>query len=890
MWGRLSDLRRRRRLDRELETELAHHLDALAGEYEARGLTPEDARAAARRDMGGLTQVKEAYRDQHGLPALETLWQDARYAIRTLRRSPGFAAVAILTLALGIGANTAIFSVVYPLFLRPLPYLDAHELVAVSTYMPQTRAMFPSLPVRAIDFEEFRRSNRVFSAMSAIAPADFNLTGVSEPERLYGARVSANLFTLLGVQPEHGRSFLPQEDTEGADRVVLISHELWARRFGGDRSVLNQSVSLNGQSYVVVGIMPPGFLFPTGTQLHPLVPLGPRVDIWKPMGFTRSELTSEGSWNWGVLARLKPGTPLAAARQDMDRIAAAIVTRVLGQIPGSGFDVRAELQPIREMFSGRVRSAMLVLVGAVGLLLLIACVNLANLLLSRLTNRERELATRRALGASRLRVSRQLLTESVTIAVLGGVAGILVASWGAPLLVSLGPAELAGLEAGKLNAAVLLFTLAAALTTGVAFGLAAAIPTAHDNPGQVLKGGGRSTGSGFRANRLRHTLVAVEVALCTGLLAVSGLLLHSLVNVMTVDKGFAVDRILSMNVVLPGRDYPAPRAIAFYRDIVERIRTLPQVASVGATSALPLTRESDTTQVHLESDVQYRLGGERPVTAYRNVTPGYFATMEIALLAGRFFDNDEPVPVAVVSEGLVRRLWPDAPYASVLGRRIRPGNITAPPVTIVGVVRDGRTTRLDRDPFPVIYRPHEQAPSREMSIVVRSEQAPQLLAASVRSEVWQLDKDLPAPAIRTMQEVVAGSMAQRRFQTTLIVLFGVLALALASVGIYGVTNYAVARQTREIGLRMALGADRLDVLRTVVMRAMTPVVIGLAAGLVGARIAATSIQSVLFGVGPLDPLALGGGCVVLVSAALMASYVPARRAMRVDPLVALRCD
>ena len=889
MWSRLANLWRRDRLDSELEVELAHHFDALVGRYESSGLTPEDARRAARRDMGSLTQVREAYRDQHGLPALETLLQDVRYACRTLRRSPGFAVVAILTLALGIGANTAIFSVAYPLLLRPLPYVDAREIVALSTYMPATRARFPSLPVRAIDFEAFRRSSRVFAAMSAITPADFNLTGVDEPERLYGARVSSNLFTLLGVQPLAGRSFLPEEDVEGRDRVVIISHELWTRRFGSDRSVLNRPLSLNGQTYVVVGIMPPGFLFPTGTQLHPLVPLGPRVDVWKPMGFTRSELTSEGSWRWGVLARLKADTSLTAAQQDLDRITAAIVTRVLGQIPGSGFDIRAQLQPIREMFSGQVRQAVLVLVGAVGLLLLIACVNLANLLLSRLSSRERELATRRALGASRLRVSRQLLTESVTVAALGGVAGLLVASWAAPLLVSLGPAELAGLQTGRLSAAVLLFALAASLATGVLFGLATAITVSNHDPGQALRNGAFSIALGTRGGRLRTTLVAVEVALCTALLVVSGLLLHSLLNVITLDKGFAVEQILTANVVLSGREYPPPRAIAFHRDLVERVRALPGVTSAGATSALPLTKESDTTQVHLDSDTQYRVA-ERPVAAYRNVTPGYFTTMEIALLAGRFFDDREPVPVCVVSEGLARRLWPDVPASAVPGRRVRPGDITSAPVTIVGVVRDARTAALDRDPFPVIYRPHAQAPSREMSVVVRAAQAAESLAGSVRAEVWKLDKNLPAPTIKMMEEVVAASLAQRRFQTTLVVLFGVLALALASVGIYGVTNYAVACQTREIGLRMALGAKQRDVLRAIVIRAVKPVVVGLGAGLLGARVAAISLQSVLFGVTPVDPLAFGGGCAVLVLAALMASYVPARRAANLDPLLALRSD
>jgi putative ABC transport system permease protein len=880
---------RRRRNDEDFHEEINAHVALETDRLIAEGSSPQDARVAAQRAFGNVAAAREQFYDSRRIVWFDQARQDIQYTFRTFRRHPGFVAVAVITLALGIGANAAIFSVVYPVLLKPLPYGRSEELVTVSTYMPQLRSKFPSLPVRAIDFEAFRRSNRVFTGMSAVVPADFTLTGVREPERLYGARVSASLFSLLGVQPAQGRTFLPEEDTEGRDHVVILSHEVWARQFGSDPGVLNRPLSLNGQGYVVVGIMPPGFLFPTGKQLHSLVPLGPRVDVWKPMAFTRSELTSEGSWNWGVVARLKPTTTMTQAQEDMNTIANGIVKRVLTQIPGSGFDVRVQLRPVREMFSGNVRQALLFLTGAVGLLLMIACVNVTNLLLARISSREREFATRKALGASRSRLARQQLVESVTVAAMGGAAGLLVASWGAPVLVSLGPPDLLALHAGRLSGPVFLFTLVAALATAVAFGLVPSLEAARGDLYEPLKGGGHATTSGLRGGRLRRVLVAVEVALCTGLLAVAGLLLHSLVNVMNTDKGFAVENILTANIVLSGRQYSTPRAVAFYHDMVERIRTLPGVTAAGAVSALPLMRESDTTQIYLESDTQYRLI-ERPVAAYRNVTTGYFATMAIPLLAGRFLDDRESVRAAVVSASLAQRLWPDAPHSGVPGRRVRQGDISSPLVTVVGVVGDICTTALDRDAFPVIYRPHAQAPSGEMTVVARTAQPPATLTSAIRAEMWTLDKDLPAPTVKTMAEIVSASVAQRRFQTMLVVLFGVVALALAAVGIYGVINYSVARQTQEIGVRMALGGRRSAILRSVLLRGMQPAVVGLAVGLAGARIAAMTVRSVLFRVEPLDPVALGGVCAVMLLTATVASYVPARRATLVDPLIALRTE
>ena len=875
-------------MEERLDAELRYHFERQVADCLRRGMPEDEARRAARLEFGGLDQVKEDCRDARGTLWVESTLQDVRFALRTLRKSPGFALAAIGTLALGIGANTAIFSVVYAILLKPLPYAKPDELVTISTYIPQVRARFPSLPMRATDFVEFSRSNSVFSGMSAIAPADFNLTGTGDPERLYGARVSANLFTLLGVGPERGRGFLPEEDDPGRDRVVLISHELWLRRFGGDSGILNRVLSLDGQTYLVVGIMPAGFLFPTGKQLHPLVALGPRIEIWKPMAFTHDELTSEGSWNWGAVARLKPGIPSAVAGQQLDAIAQTIAQRVRKQVPALAFDLRTQMMPIREVFSGNARQGLMVLLGAVGLLLAIACVNLANLLLARMTNRGREFAARAALGAPRLRLVRQLLTESLTISSLGGAAGLLLASWGTRLLVSLAPADLPAVQLLHLNAPVLLFTTAASLITGLAFGLVPAFETGRGDLHERLKEGSRGAGPGVRAAYLRRILVTVEVALSTGLLAVAGLLLHSFVRVMNVETGFTVEKVLSAQLSLAGKHMNDQQAAAFYRQLTEQVRALPGVAAVGAVTALPLTDESMTRMVYLETDTQESL--DRPVAGIRVVTPGYFTTMGIQLLAGRFLRDQETVPATVIGASLARRLWPGEPVANAIGKRVSTDGPKAGGVTIVGVAGDVRTGALEREPMPVFYRPHAQFASREMTLVVRTFQEPQALAAAIRAETWKLDRDLPIPTMRTMREIVSASVAERRFQTVLVALFAALSLILALVGIYGVTSYSVARQTQEIGLRMALGAQGGNVLRSVLVQGLQPVLVGLVCGLIAARLGAVTVRSFLFGIGPLDPVALGGVAGILLFAAALACYLPARRASRLDPVIALRCE
>jgi predicted permease len=884
-------IRRKHALDR-LDEDIREHIAHETQDNIDRGMTPEAARRHAILKFGNVALAREDTRAVWVRPRLEQMQQDISYAFRALRRNPGFTAVAVLTLALGIGTTTAIFSVVYATLLKPLPYSNPDELVAVYVYLPQLQAKYPSMPVRPVDFEEFRRSNGVFSGMAAIRERDFTFTGGGEPERLYGARVSASLFPLLGVQAQLGRTFLAEEDTPGRDSVVLISHHLWTSRFGGDRAIVNRTLSLDGQPHVVVGVMPAGFLFPAGKQLHTHVELGPRVDVWKPMAFTQSELAPENlnAFNRGVMARLKPGISHQEAQTNLDAIAQRIGTGMRASIPGGvAVDLRTTIVPVREVFTGAVQQGLVMLMSAVGLLLVIACVNLANLLLARLSSRSRELATRAALGASRGRLIRQLLTESVVLAALGGAAGLPVAIWGTALLLSLGPADLSTAGSMPLDPPVFLFAMCVVLVVGLAVGLIPALSTGRGKLHASLTEDGRGMSTGRRTGRLRRALVTAEVSLCACLLVVAGLLLRSFVNLMDVNKGFGVERVLSVDVALSGERYGGSQTVAFYRGLLDTLRVLPGVTSAGAVNILPLTSqaEGNVTPVYLESDTEQRLDG--PIAQYRVVTQGYFASMGISLAAGRLFEAQEPGSVILVTERLAQGLWPGVPMADVVGRRVRIGEVTDDPVTIAGVVGDVRANALDREPTPAIYVPHIRNRVRAMTIVIRTARDPETIAAAVRAEVRNRDSAVPI-TVRTMRDIVSASVAPRRFQMVIVLLFAALALGLALIGVYGVTSYAVARQTREIGVRIALGAPRPVLLRSVLAQGLRPVASGLLLGLPAAVAAATALRSHLFGIAPLDPVALGATSAALLVTAAIACYLPARRAARVDAVVALRAE
>lgn len=881
---------RRRRALADLDQEMRDHIERDTQDNLDRGMSPAEAHRQAILTFGSMARAKEDVYDVWAWRWLRDALQDLHYAIRMLRRNPGFATVAVLTLALGIGANTAIFSVVQAALLRPLPYPGPDDVVAVSTYIPQIQTRVPSLAVRAIDFEEFRKSNRAFSGLAAVRERNFSLTGRGEPERLFGARVSTNLFSVLGVDPEIGRPFLPEEDVPGRDGVVIISHGLWTRRFGADPGVLTQSVLLDGQPHTVVGVMPRGFLFPTGKQLQPQVELGPRIDVWKPAAFIADDLADElTGFSWGVIGRLKPGVQPQAAQASLDEVSRAIGIRLRSKVSGA-FDLRTRVTPIRRIYFGNVHRELLMLMGAVGLVLAIACVNLVNLLLARLSSRSKELATRASLGAPRSRLVRQLFTESLALAALGGAIGVPIAALGARLLVAFGPPELQAARSTWSDGSVLLFALVIVLGAGMVVGLLPAREMARGQFHGALTDGNRGATAGRRAGYLRRALVMSEVALCTALLMVSALLVRSFVNLVNVDRGFEVARVLSFDLVLSPERYQGLERVSFFGQLLENVRALPGVVSAGAISVLPLTSESEGNNmlVYRDTDTEARL--DRPVAQYRIVTTGYFAAVGVPLVAGRLLDVEEPASHVVVSQRLVEHLWPDVPPSTSVGRRIKIQEVTDDPATIVGVVGDVRAAALDEEPTPIIYVPHARNRFRAMTVVVRTAQDPEALVAAVRAEIGRLDDSLPVDRMRTMTDIVSDSVAPRRFQALLVFLFALVALKLALVGVYGVTSYGVARRTREIGVRLALGAQRTELLRSVLVQGLRPVAAGIVLGLALAWMVATAVRSVLFGVTPLDPLVLGGVSIALMITGTLACYLPARRASRIDPVVALRAE
>ena len=842
-------------------------------------MTRDEARLAARRAMGSVALAKDLHRDARSFGWLDDLRQDSRHALRNLRQAPGFTFVAVLTVALGVGANIAIFSVVYQALLKPLPFARPGELVKISTFLPQVADRFDTLPVTAPDFLEFRRANSVFSGLAALTSRDFNLTGSGEPERLHGARVSAEIFSLLGVRPERGRHFVAGEDEEGRDAVVVISHTLWERRFGSDPAITSRTILLDGRSHAIVGVMPADLLFPVGRQFDRYITFGPRVEIWKPMAFTKSERESEGDFNFGVIGRLKSGVSIEAARQQIDVLTERNLDRIKKLAPDD-FRMFTRVTPLHEVFTRDSRRGLLLLEAAVGLLLLVACVNLANLLMARTNSRDVEFVVRAALGAGRGRLMRQLLTEALVVTSLGGAVGVVLAAWTGPLLLAYGPGSAA--RAWTLTPPVLAFAAMMTIATALLFGLGPALRTTADAVRDRLRSGSR-----VATGRLRQTLIAVEVALCTALLAVAGLLLHSFVNVTGVDAGFDSERVLTVDLSLPERQYASAQTEIFYRDLIARVRTQPGVDAAGAISRLPIAHEGAVSTILLDTDTQLRV--DRPSAFVRSVTSDLFTAMQTPLRAGRAFAEQESAPVAIVSEGLARSLWPGAALWSIVGRGVR-RDPADPVMTVVGVVGDVRGDALDREAPVTIYFPLGQDVRNGMTLVVRTTRDPLAAVSAVRAAVSALDPNLPIAAIRTMGDVVSASLTDRRFQMSLVTLLALLALALAVVGIYGVTSYTVARRTREIGLRVALGAQRRDVLSTVMADGLRPVLIGLALGVIGAQIAGQSIRAALFGIGLLDPVAFGGVVALLLLTATLACYLPARRAASLDPMVALRAE
>jgi len=814
---------------------------------------------------------------------METLIQDLKYGARTLLKNPGFFFVAALALALGIGANTAIFTLVNALLLKPLPYRNAEQLVLIWHRYPKLK--LDEASISPPSYVEYRDMTSSFQNVATGTSWSVNLTGVGEPERLDGARVSYNLFTTLGVEPAMGRAFTEDEDQPGKNNVVIISHGLWKRRFGGDPAIINQTIALDGESHTVIGVLPPAFVFMQ------------QADVFKPIAFTSEQLApnNHGFEYLVVVARLKPETTVAAARAEMDTLA----DRLRPEFYGNNSDWGITVNPLREQLVGNFRLALLVLLGAVTCVLLIACANVANLLLARASSRQKEVAIRTALGAGRLRIARQLLTESILLGVFGGVIGLGLAYVGIRALVAGVPEDITGFVVGwkqiGINIEVLGFTLGLSLLTGTIFGLAPAIQASRTDLNKSLKEGGRSGSEGASRNLVRSILVVVEVAIAVVLLVGAGLLIKSFVRLQEVTPGFDASGILTMQIALPETRYKEREQISsFFEQVLQRISATPGVESAAVANGLPMSGNNWNASFAIEG-LQVQPGEPSPHGDPHMISPDYFKTMRIPLLRGRYFtdaDTKNSKPVCIIDQTLADQYWPEQ---DPVGKRIaaffdakrgEPLNWRE----VIGVVGHVKQYGLDGKSKVQYYFPQTQRPVSEQSLVVRTSSDPALLTNAVKSAISQVDPDQPVYKVTTMEKVVAGSTLQKRFSMYLLGIFSSVALLLAAVGIYGVMSYSVSQRTHEIGIRMALGARSSGVLGMIVRQGLIVTGIGVGAGLFLAFLATKVMESLLFAVGVHDPVTFVAIPVVLVAVSLLACLLPARRATKVDPMIALRYE
>jgi predicted permease len=808
------------------------------------------------------------------------LRSDLRYASRRLLSEPGFTAIAILTLGLGIGANTAIFSVVNGVLLRPLPYREPESLVTVREVIPALAQTYPTLPVSARHFVEWRARCTSFERLSLTDLGTVNLTGAGEPEHLDSARVSADLFQTLGVEPAMGRAFAEGEDQDGRNRVAILSDALWRRRFHADPAIVGKTITLDSQVHTVVGVLPAGFRFPGTAVLETAQAALQRPEVFKPIVFTPDQLREMmGAFNYQVIARLKRGVTRERALAELNVIGAQLV-----KMSGDKTELRAWVVPLQESLVGKSRRGLLVLLGAVGSVLLIVCVNLANLTLARAERRGRELAIRTALGASRGRLIRNAFTESLLIAFSGGVLGAGLAAVALGALVRSAPPDIPRLDEVGLDLRVLLFALAITAATGLLFGLAPAWRASRADPQRVLSSGGRSSTTGARGLRLRSVLVSSEVGLSAVLLITAALLMTSFVRLMRVDKGFRAPSVLAAEVAIPWAKYGKDaQSNAFHERVLTRLAAAPGVLSAAISTALPLEGETWVGSAYVPGDS--RPNWERPAVNVRFVSADYLRTMGIPLRAGRTFaDDDRKRKVVVISERLARTLWPGE---SPIGRHVISGGDTN--FEVIGLAGDVRAD-ADKPPVAMVYQPYWDWAPRKVVLVARAAGEPWSMAGAVRAAIREADADVPLPEMRTMQMVLEQSTAQRRFQMTLACVFAGAALLLAGLGIYGVVSYSVTRRTNEMGIRMALGAQAGDLHRLVIWQSMLPAAVGLAAGVLGALAAGRILSGLLFEVSERDPLTIAGVAALLVLVSLAACHGPARRATRVDPLSSLRCD
>ena len=862
------------RVDQEFTEEIQAYLDLLTETKVRQGLTRQEARRNALVELGGVEQVHEKVREIRMGQFIETAWRDVRFGVRALVHSPVFSVVTVLSLALGIGANTAIFSVVNGLLLRPLPYPEAERIVDVWHTPPQQS--FPGLTrfsVSPANYIDWKAQSTAFEQIAVYSYAGFSLSTSNDPLPLIGAAVSSDFFSVLRTNASQGRTFTPDEEQQGRDQVAVISHGLWQRAFGANPNIIGQTVTINSRSFNVVGIMPAGFEFPR------------EAELWVPLAWNDEERQVRSIHDYLVIARLKPTISPEQAQAEMSTIS----SRLEQQYPEDNKGWGAVVIPLREDMVGDIRQALLVLFCAVGFVLLIACANVANLMLARGANRQREIAVRIALGAGRARLIRQLLTESILLAVSGGLLGLLLAVWGSRLLVQLGGLPNSaniGIDTWALG-----FTLLVSFGAGFIIGIVPALQLTRTNLSETLKQGSGRTGGSPIKQHTRKALVISEVALSLVLLIGAGLMIRSFWKLQNVHPGFDTSNALTMSVALTPIRYSEPhQQLAFLDRAIEQIRAVPGVVSVGATTTIPLGGGGSTQPFSVEGRPTGTVA-EQPMAQTRYITTDYFQAIGIPLRQGRFFsdhDRDNSVPVIIISEAMARRFWPGE---NPIGKRLTPSfHFEQGAREIVGVVGDVKARGLDVDSAAMMYLPYKQSPRPYMSFVVRTASNPEKLIPTVSTAIYSIDKEQALTDIQTMDQVLTASLSSRRFNMALLLTFAGVALVLASVGVYGVMNYTVTLRRRELGIRMALGAGRMDVLRLVLGQGLTLTLIGVAAGLISAYALTRLMASLLYGVTATDYITFASVSAVLIAVGVAASYVPARRATKVNPTIALRAE
>ncbi len=878
VWRRVQMLVRREKFGHELDEEMRLHRELKERELMAGGVEKDEATYAARRAFGNATALSERGREAWGWRWLDDFVQDLGFGARMLRKNPGFTVVAVATLALGIGANTAIFSVVNAVLLRALPYRDPGKLVWADEYWPRINDFAVPNP----DYTDWKLNNHEFEAVAAFDREEQrNLTGSGDPERIESVSVTENFLPVLGAEPPLGRNFRQEEGQPGGKLAAILSDGLWRRKFGADPQILGKGITLNRENYTIIGVMPRDFRFPdrrANPEILLAFQLPPKVD-WAAQSLSLTR----------VIGRLKSGVSVAQANTEL----AALSKQTEADIPATFIHMRDGMQVrttgLHEKLVGDTRPTLLILLAAVAIVLLIGCVNIANLQFARTASRQKELAVRAAIGASRTRLLRQLLAEGAVLAGLGALAGLLVAAGGVRLLRDYAPASF--LQAGYigLNGRVLLFTVGITCLAALLFGAVPASRASNPDVNADLKDGRALPWRGLSRNRLRAVLVTCELTLAVVLLVASGLLIRSFVLLSNVDPGFDASNLLTVSTALPENKYVQPgQRSAFFERVLQGVARLPGVRSAGLTSSLPLTNYAQDAGLAVEGRPD-QPSGARPMVPMEHVSQGYFATLKIPLIEGRLFEESDFTPqthVAITNRALIQRYFPnDDP----LGKRIRLGDQNSPWRTIVGVAGDVRHASLNQEGEPQVYVPYkeEDATSTAM-LAIRTDSDPRSLATAVRVEVMAVDPEQPVFAVSTMEQRIVDSMSGTRFNATLLGLFGFVALVLASVGVYGVIAYFVAQRTHEIGIRVALGASSRDVAAIVMRQGMAMTAAGLALGLAGAVVATRYLASLLYGIGPGDPVTMGCAAAMLGGVALAACYIPARRAMRVDPMVALR--